>query len=143
MSINLNNGIKGRTDGAAVTAGYVGESIIFSQQVVTVSSVATYYSNSTPVVTLTPGIWLIMPKCYLGVAATTMALAVSTSSTPGVGILGEALQANGDASNRLLIPGNAFVYTATTTTPLYGQAYCYGPVLFASSDVLGVAIRIA
>jgi len=142
MSINLNNGIKGRTDGAAVTAGYVGESINFTRQTVTVSSTVTYYSNSTPVVTLTPGIWLIMPRYYLGVAATTFGLLLSTSSTPGVGALSDALQANGDASNRLFIPGNAFVYTATTTTPLYGSSYCYGPVLFASSDVDGVAIRI-
>ena len=132
----------GRTDGVAVAAGYVGESIIFSRKTVTVSSAATFYSNSTPVATLTPGIWLIMPKYYLGAAATTFYLILSTSSTPGVGTLSDALQANGDASNRLFLPGNAFVYTATTTTPLYGQAYCYGPVLFASSDVDGVAIRI-
>jgi len=135
-------GLPGRTDGVAVAAGYVGERINFSRQTVTVSSAATSYSNSTPVATLTPGIWLIMPRYYLGVAATTMSLSVSTSSTPGVGNLSDALQANGDAANRLFLPGNAFVYTATTTTPLYGQSYCYGPVLFASSDVDGVAIRI-
>jgi len=55
MSINLNNGIKGRTDGAAVTAGYVGE--VISGTVTSAALTTSYVSYAS--VALTPGAWRI------------------------------------------------------------------------------------
>ena len=55
MSINLNNGIKGRTDGAAVTAGYVGESKISESSFANVSADRGYQNAVT--ISLEPGIW--------------------------------------------------------------------------------------
>jgi len=60
MSINLNNGIKGRTDGVAVPAGFVGERISSS----TISQTSTVSANTFVDVTgaslpLTKGNWLV------------------------------------------------------------------------------------
>jgi len=55
MSINLNNGIKGRTDGAAVTAGYVGESKISESSFANLNSDRGYQNAVT--ISLEPGVW--------------------------------------------------------------------------------------
>ena len=76
MSINLNNGIKGRTDGSAIAAGYVGEYIEFSTT--TSNSLATAgitgIVNGSAIetgITLTPGVWDITGALNFLPAATT------------------------------------------------------------------------
>ena len=79
MSINLNNGIKGRTDGVAVAAGYVGEMNVTGSALRSISGGFTYSvynltgnDTATPTsvasVTLNKGVYMAFAivKAYVG-----------------------------------------------------------------------------
>ena len=69
MSINLNNGIKGRTDGVAVAAGYVGENGYLAASATSVGSSGNYVNLITKV--LQPGVWAVQGSVYINVGSAT------------------------------------------------------------------------
>ena len=147
MSINLNNGIKGRTDGVAVAAGYVGE--VIENSSTTVNSLA-----STPqqvaTVTLTPGVWLVCAYGYWGADSTArlMQLYVSTTanSSAGTSQLAGTLTLSGGWTGPAGVGSaslNPVPIYVTTNTSYYLNAYVSSISGLGSQANRLQAVRIA
>ena len=132
-------GIKGATT-STPCAGCIGERVNFSETIVTVSAGSAWMANSTPIGTLSAGIWLIYPYTKLGTVNQMYAITISTSSTGGSGQIGEGAQLLGTTTASVTASLPAVYYVATGSTPIYAQGYCFASA--STVNVGGFAIRI-
>jgi hypothetical protein len=142
------NGLPGRTDGAAIAAGYVGQVIPFTTRTVTIGGTGSWYANATAMGTLTAGRWLVL--CFYNSICVNNANAicvagVATSSSGGTGLQSQtAFNAySSDAAKNVSAPCVSFVYDASGNQDLYAQFYAYNSIPASNTTVGGYAIRIA
>ena len=162
MSINLNNGIKGRTDGSAVAAGYVGEKISATIS----ATILTYPTTQASVasLSLTAGVWMLyggisiytdsLPSTGLLFAGWTLFNSTDSVAVTELGYLHEFGGASGNGTIKGLYPQGYVNISATKTiqlrlvlavgsgSPTNGAVACYPPGAGASGEFF-YAVRIA
>ena len=145
MSINLNNGIKGRTDGSAVAAGYVGEVITASLSDVSITP------SNTPVtvgsLVLTAGTWIIYGKSMWEGSGGALGTAyrVSISTTPATEHFPSAVVVYASPSPDFYVGSNPRVINTTGQT-VYLVAYSVytgSPTSTSAAASTFYAVRIA
>ena len=113
----LTNGIKGKTNGAAIAAGYVGEKLTASLS--NVSLVTTGISVNAGSISLTAGTWLVYGKLMVsppGATLTYTDVSISTSSvTQDITTLVRDLTTT-LSLNRYLSPSPKYLSLSATTT---------------------------
>ena len=141
--------VRGRTDGSAVPAGYVGE-VISSVQGLAASSAATSVYFDAVSVTLTPGNWMLNYVLYnTALGATVGGVGGGISINSGTSSVGLAVgdnsvwQAGATAAfdSSISIPG--YVVRPTSTTTYYGKALFYFSAGSPSYAARLTAVRIA
>lgn len=122
--------IKGRTDGAAATTGYVGQ-VITATQAATNASAGNVYGDVTSI-SVTAGVWILTghvrldrngatAPCYLGVGFGT----ISGNNAPDLGELVNADFGTGIASTlwtNFAYPCSPYIYANSATTTVYLKA---------------------
>lgn len=123
MSINLNNGIKGRTDGVAVAAGYVGE-VLSTTSVASMPATGAYGDILT--LPLTKGRWSISYQIFIG-SITATGGEMLISSTPGNSATGrvygdnDLILARGASGVHLVGSINNYIINISSDTTFYGK----------------------
>lgn len=134
---------QGRTSGTAIAAGMVGEKITFTTRVVDCTTPNGWYANSSPLATLTSGVWLLIPI-----------MEFTGTSSVGVGAYISTNGSNGDSgiisvNNTMVIPGSYYncipmlisYYQVASSTSIYAKAYARTTGI-ANISIYGYAIRI-
>ena len=144
--LTAGNGVQlqGRTSGAAIPSGSVGQVVALNTTNVTVGGAGSWFINISPLITLSPGSWLIFPSAVF--AATTSScvnLQISSGTTAGSGfIIGyNATIAPNNTYNSIPLIG-VIPYNVGVAASLYAQAYFYGAYV-STVTFGGYAIRIA
>ena len=141
----------GKTDGAAVAAGYVGERRNFTQAII--SAVTTGFTGlATPLDTLPAGCWLInFMVGATGAASATLAeggiATNSNNDTTGILLIDATnaaiatINTNGVTSGNYYAGGPGLILNISSSQAIYGKAITYG----ANRNVIirGFAVRIA
>jgi hypothetical protein len=134
------SGVPGNTTGNAIASGFVGETQPFITRSVA-GGAGSFATNSSALVTLTTGTWLVYGTAVAAVTTVPQALAISTSTTGGSGIISQAnLTTNSSINAQVQMPVVYFSVTAASQ-PLYMQ--CYNVSGTATGSVSGFAVRIA
>ena len=142
-ALTPSGGIKGKTDGAAVAQGYVGEMLPFTARDVVNTGAVGYYSNTSALVTLTAGTWILYPRCNVPANSVQFSTFVSTNSTPGLsGIIGGGDYPAFSQATYGQILSIFTVGISTTGTAVYAQIRCYVTDTMTTS-ISGFAVRIA
>lgn len=144
---NLTNGVKGRINGVAIPAGYVGERLTSGQQT---NTLTTAQYDDTMSVTLTPGIWLITfrgeidgsnTSGYYSMFVGTVAGNNSTGASAGVNFISMAGVTPSSGAQVAWCIGNYYV-NITATTTYYGKVFQSSGTANAARGIIE-GIRIA
>ena len=132
--------VRGRTDGSAPAAGYVGEVLTFTTRAVTATT--SYASNASALTTLTPGIWVIYSAIGNPAGAHLIigALISTNSSNDATGSIGNDTQSIADATYGTTLPLIAVTMNVSTNTPIYAKAVTGATT--AVVNISGVAVRV-
>jgi hypothetical protein len=138
--------VLGSTTGSAPAAGVIGESLAFTPRTVTGSSGA-WASNTTKLVTLTPGIWSIRAMMEFAANSTggTVVGAVATNSTAdNTGHVARTqfgyAQATNASINTLIPLCEMQIVNVASSQDLFAK--CYGEDAAVNVTIDGFAIRI-
>lgn len=135
--------VVGDTTGTAVPAGMLSESQSFTSRAVSAIT-ANYVANASPLITLTPGRWLVFPNMTLasGVASVTGAAAgISTNTNnDSTGLLSGTTNVPYFSAFGNDQPMRVFVYDVATNTPIYAKAFAAGAAVTVT--VTGFAVRV-
>lgn len=139
--------VPGKTDGVAVPAGMVGEVLTFTSRTTT-GVTNTWVANATPLVTLTPGVWIIYAAGgFTGANTATVigchvSLNTTASSAGAVAAAQHINSQNASAANTSYIPMNpVLAVNVSTSTPLYAKSFSEDSAVDVT--VNGFALRIA
>lgn len=138
--------VPGYTGGAAIPAGFIGELRTFTNRTVT-GTLGTWAVNTTPLDTLTPGVWLVSVGFVTGNSAATSYVegAVSTNnSVDGTGIITSSsvvMSSIGTAANNWSSAMRPVVVNTATSQALYAKSFSEDAA--QNATIYGSAIRIA
>lgn len=137
-------------DGTAVPSGCVGERIAFTSRVITPNPGG--WLATLPIVTLTPGVWLLVttvrqPNTYTVDLAATLSTNNNSDSTGsligGIGWNTFAADQEGGVATAFQRSLEPIYQSVSTNTILYGKVYAGGGNNTPSTTVEGFAVRIA
>jgi hypothetical protein len=136
----------GKTDGATVAAGYVGQKLTASLSNVTLADVAGT-DKTVGTLTLTAGIWMVYAKCTINTPGSTMTYAqaaISTVNNTNNGVSAVRAIHNSITAATLIAPNPLYISTTGQDVYLVAQLVGSGtvPATVASSSEL-YAVRIA
>lgn len=143
--------VAGDVSGVAVPAGYIGEKLDFTTRGVTCTNAGAWYANTSPLTTLTPGIWLVhgyySPAIPTATADVAYAMISTNNSNDGTGNIsisstGTYSVAATSISNNSVAAMIAGYVIATGNTPIYAKAFNEDRAGLVT-QVIGFAIRIA
>lgn len=145
--------IKGGNGAFFVASGYVGEVILFTSRGVSCPS-GGYGSNTSPLATITPGVWILYFQGSFSAVNTANKVSfwLSVTSAAGGGdviyydpsISGAAEYVNNQnasASGLATVPGHPIPYRFGVSTPIYAKGYAEDAAVVIT--ITGYAIRIA
>lgn len=134
--------IAGDTSAAAIASGYIGQNLPFTNQSVAGGN-NSWAANATPLATLTAGKWVLFGTATAGLTSTPQAIAISTSTTGGTGIISQCnITPNLNINAQMCMPVVYVTVPFGSTQPIY--LHCYNASGTATGSIsTGLAIRIA
>lgn len=128
-------------DGTAIPTGYMAETVTLGNTS-QAGGAGAWAANTTPMATLQPGSWIILGNAVGALTTVAQAVAISTSTTAGSGIITQCnMTTNSSINAQMQMQVIVYRVPPGSTQPLY--MHCYNASGTATGSVSGIAIRIA